>query len=191
MGVAVGVGIALASSSGRTHRAAVTPAPRLSAQERWPAGARAAPEPRLPDQTGRLVTLRRERRVVLLTFLDSRCRSSCPVEGRMLASVARRLPPRLRPELVVVSVDPWADSPASARHFVVKSGWSGRWHWLLGTPTTLRPVWSAYQIGVQRTKTDVVHSLVLYVVVRGYERAAYLFPIAPKNVAGDIRLLAA
>ena len=187
----MGIGIALASGSGRAHRAAISAAPRLHAQERWAAGARAAPEPRLPDQTGRLVTLRRERRVVLLTFLDSRCRSSCPVEGRMLASVARRLPPRLRPELVVVSVDPWADSPASARHFVVKSRWSGRWHWLLGTPTTLRPVWSAYQIGVRRTKADILHSLVLYVVVRGYERAAYLFPLEPRNVAADIRLLAA
>jgi cytochrome oxidase Cu insertion factor (SCO1/SenC/PrrC family) len=109
----------------------------------------------------------------------------------MLASVARRLPPRLRPELVVVSVDPWADSPASARHFVAKSGWSGPWHWLLGTPRALRPVWSAYQIGVRRTKTDIVHSLVLYLVVRGDERAAYLFPIAPQRVARDIRLLEA
>jgi len=107
----------------------------------------------------------------------------------MLTSVARSLPARLRPELVVVSVDPWADSPASARRFVAKSGWNGPWHWVLGTPRTLRPVWSAYQIGVRRTKTDIAHSLVLYVVVRGYERAAYLFPIAPHDVAHDLRLL--
>jgi cytochrome oxidase Cu insertion factor (SCO1/SenC/PrrC family) len=187
----VGVGIALASGSGRAHRATIAPAPSLRAQERWPAGARAAPEPRLRDETGHLLALRGQRRVVLLTFLDSRCRSSCPVEGRMLASVARLVPPRLRPELVVVSVDPWGDSAASARRFVVESGWSGRWHWLLGTPATLRPVWSAYQIAVRRTKADILHSLVLYVVVRGYERAAYLFPLAPKDVAADIRLLAA
>jgi cytochrome oxidase Cu insertion factor (SCO1/SenC/PrrC family) len=190
-GVAIGVGIAVASSSGGARHAAVSPAPRLSAQERWPAGARAAPEPRLLDQTGRLVTLRAARRVVLLTFLDSRCRSSCPVEGRMLASVAGRLPARLRPELVVVSVDPWADSPASARRFVAKSGWRAPWHWLLGRPAALRPVWSAYDVGVRRTRTDIVHSLVLYVVIGGYERAAYLFPIAPKAVARDIRLLEA
>ena len=109
----------------------------------------------------------------------------------MLASVARRLPSRLRPELVVVSVDPWADSAASARRFVAKSGWRGPWHWVLGTPRTLRPVWSAYQVGVRRTKGDIVHSLVLYVVVGGYERAAYLFPIAPRAVARDLRLLEA
>jgi cytochrome oxidase Cu insertion factor (SCO1/SenC/PrrC family) len=109
----------------------------------------------------------------------------------MLASVARRLPARLRPELVIVSVDPWADSSASARRFVAKSGWHGPWHWVLGTPRTLRPVWSAYQIGVRRTKTDIAHSLVLYVVVHGYERAAYLFPIAPDDVAHDLRLLEA
>ena len=82
-----------------------------------------------------------------------------------------------------------ADSAASARRFVAKSGWRGPWHWLLGTPTTLRPVWNAYQIGVRRTKTDIFHSLVLYVVVHGYERAAYLFPIVPADVAGDIRAL--
>jgi cytochrome oxidase Cu insertion factor (SCO1/SenC/PrrC family) len=137
------------------------------------------------------VALRDQRRVVLLTFLDSRCRSSCPIEGRMLASVAQLLPPRLRPELVVVSVDPWADSAASARRFVAKSRWRGPWHWLLGTPSSLRPVWSAYQIAVRRTKADILHSLALYVVVDGYERAGYLFPIEPKNVAADIRLLEA
>jgi len=191
VGVAIGVGIAVASSSGRTHSNPISAAPRLSAQERWRAGARAAPEPRLRDQTGRLVSLRGQRRIVLLTFLDSRCRSSCPVEGRMLAAVARRLPPRLRPELVVVSVDPWADSPTSARRFVAKSGWRAPWHWLLGKPAALRPVWSAYDVGVERTRTDIVHSLVLYVVVNGYERAAYLFPIAPRAVARDLRLLEA
>jgi cytochrome oxidase Cu insertion factor (SCO1/SenC/PrrC family) len=185
------VGIALASSSRSAHRGAASAAPRLSAQVRWPAGARAAPEPRLRDQSGHVVSLRAAQRVVLLTFLDSRCRSSCPVEGRMLAAVARRLPARLRPELVVVSVDPWADSPASARRFVTRSGWHGSWHWLLGTPAGLRPVWSAYQVGVRRTKTDIVHTLVLYVVVDGYERAAYLFPITPKRVARDVRLLEA
>jgi len=107
----------------------------------------------------------------------------------MLTSVARSLPARLRPELVVVSVDPWADSPASARRFVAKSGWPGPWHWVLGTPKTLQPVWSAYRIGVRRTKTDIAHSLVLYVVVGGYERAAYLFPIVPGDIAHDLRLL--
>ena len=187
----MGIGIALASGSGRAHRAAISAAPRLHAQERWRAGSRAAPEPRLRDEAGRVLALRGQRRVVLLTFLDSRCHSSCPVEGRMLAAVGRLVPPRLRPELVVVSVDPWGDTAASARRFVVKSGWSGPWHWLLGTPATLRPVWSAYQIGVRRTKADILHSLVLYVVVRGYERAAYLFPLEPRNVAADIRLLAA
>ena len=66
-------------------------APELQAQVVWPAGAKPAPNFALRDQDGKLVTLASERgRPVLVTFLDSRCKRECPVEGRTLADVQRR-----------------------------------------------------------------------------------------------------
>jgi len=188
----VGIGAALALAHGRS--APVLPAaPALHAQATWPAGAKRAPDFRLRDQAGRTMTLSSERgHVVLLTFLDSHCKQECPIQGRLLASVQRRLGARIRAELAVVTINPWADTGRSARAFAAESHWRGSWHWLLGTPAQLRPVWANYAVGVRRTPSDINHTTVLYLIdPRGFQRAAYLVPFLPADVAADVRGLAA
>jgi protein SCO1 len=188
----VGIGAALALVHGRSPPV-LAAAPVLRAQATWPAGAKRAPDFRLRDQAGRAMTLSSERgRVVLLTFLDSHCTQECPIQGRLLASVQRRLGARTRAELVVVTVDPWADTPRSARAFAARSRWSGSWRWLRGTPAQLKPVWADYAVGVRRTPSDVNHTAVLYLIdPHGFQRAAYLVPFSPADVAADVRGLAA
>jgi protein SCO1 len=188
----VGIGAALALVH---HRAApvLEAAPALHAQATWPAGAKQAADFRLRDQSGRPTTLSAERgRVVILTFLDSHCTQECPIEGRLLADVQRKLGAAQRVQLLVVTVDPWADTGHSARAFAAKSHWRGGWHWLLGTPAQLRPVWASYVVGVRRTPSDINHTAVLYLIdPRGFQRAAYLVPFSPRDVAADVRGLAA
>ena len=187
----VGVGIGSALALTRTRTPTFRPQP-LTAQATWRAGARRAPEFRLRDQMGRVVSLASERgRVLLLTFLDSRCRQECPIEGRLLAQTERALGAASRSELVVVSVDPWADTARSARAFATKSGWT-KWRWLFGTQAELQRVWKSYGVGVLRTPKDITHSAVLYVIDRdGFERAAYLMPFAPRDLAANVRSLLA
>jgi cytochrome oxidase Cu insertion factor (SCO1/SenC/PrrC family) len=187
----VGIGAALALAHGRSTPVLAV-APALHAQATWPAGAKRAPDFRLRDQAGRTMTLGSQRgRVILLTFLDSRCKTECPIQGRLLASVQRRIG-RVRAELVVVTVNPWADTAPSARAFAAKSRWSGSWHWLLGPPAQLKPIWAQYAVGVRRTPSDVNHTAVLYVIdPHGFQRAAYLVPFSPGDVAADVRGLAA
>ena len=109
----------------------------------------------------------------------------------MLAELGRRLGRSTGAELLVVSVDPWADNAASARAFAAKSHWTAPWHWLLGRRAQLRPVWNSYAIAVRWTKADILHNVALYVIDRrGYQRAVYLFPFAPSEVAADIRAIA-
>jgi len=189
---AIGVGAALALVHSRSAPV-LAPAPPLRAQATWPAGAKRAPDFRLRDQAGRTMMLSSERgRVVLLTFLDSHCRQECPIQGRLLAAVQRRLSSDVRAELAVVTVNPWADTGRSARAFAAESHWSGNWHWLLGTPARLRPVWADYAVGVRRTPSDINHTTVLYLIdPRGFQRAAYLVPFSPADVAADVRGLAA
>ena len=186
VGVGGGIGVAIA----RDHSGERAASP-LHAQATW-SGKRAAPF-RLRDEAGGTVSMAALKgRVVLLTFLDSRCRSQCPVEGSMLAALGRRLGPKAGVELLSVSVDPWADTSASARAFAAKAHWTLPWHWLLGSPSQLRPVWASYAESVKRTKADILHTLLLYVIDRrGYQRAAYLFPISPTEVAADVRSIAA
>jgi cytochrome oxidase Cu insertion factor (SCO1/SenC/PrrC family) len=169
---------------------------------RWTLHNTPAPAVRLPDQDGRTTSLAALRgRAVVLTFLDSRCTNLCPIEGSQLAAVQRRAAAAgRRPELVVVSVNP-ADTRASVARFVRQAGWRQPWRWLLGSRSTLAPVWRAYHIGVRlrhgqavqtgkttiRVAGDVVHTIALYVIdPKGRERYGYLPPFRPAAVAAAV-----
>jgi protein SCO1/2 len=168
---------------------AAVPGAAVKGDAVWKAGERPAPGFELTDQRGRSVSLASLRgRPLLLTFLDSKCTTLCPIEGHQLGVVERRLgaqPVRL----VVVSVD-----PADTRHTVAvaarKWGWHGHWQWLMGTPAQLAPVWRAYGIGVQPTAADITHSMAVYVIDgQGDERAGFLPPLAISRLVSDVRLL--
>jgi protein SCO1 len=168
---------------------------------RWTLHNTPAPAVQLPDQDGKTTSLAALRgHTVLLTFLDSRCTNLCPIEGSQLAAVQRRLPAGQRPALVVISVNP-ADTRASVARFVRQAGWTQPWQWLLGTRSTLAPVWRAYHIGVRlrhgqavqtgkttiRVAGDVVHTIALYVIdPKGQERYGYLPPFRPAAVAAAV-----
>jgi protein SCO1 len=155
----------------------------------WKAGARPAPSFELTDQRGRAVSLASLRgRPLLLTFLDSKCTTLCPIEGHQLGVVQRHL--GVQPvRLIVVSVDP-ADTPHTVAVAARKWGWHGHWQWLMGTPAQLAPVWRAYGIGVQPTATDITHSMAVYVIDgQGDERAGFLPPLAISRLVSDVRLL--
>jgi protein SCO1 len=163
---------------------------RLHGDTIWAAGARPAPPIRLRDQHGRIVTLAALRsKVLLITFMDSHCTTECPVEGHQLAVVQRSFAPPDRPEIVVVSVNP-ADTPRSVRRFGRRRGWRGRWEWLMGSSAQLRTVWRAYDIEVDPTSHDIIHSAALYIVdPHGDERSGYVAPFLPQLVTADVRAL--
>ena len=130
----------------------------------------------------------------MLTFLDSQCKSSCPIEGRQLGSVLRRLPAMERPTLVIVSVNHAGDTPAGIRRALAEWHLNGPWavHWLnASTRAQLVSVWRSYGVRVIPKSNNVVHSLALYLIDRrGYERTAYLFPFLQGFVQRDLGRLA-
>jgi cytochrome oxidase Cu insertion factor (SCO1/SenC/PrrC family) len=190
VGVAIGLGAALVHNNARSPAAQQEVQP-LAAQVTWAAGTKPATGFRLRDQSGRLVSLRHFRgRTVLLTFLDSVCKLECPVEGRVLREVQRRIA-GTNTVTAVVSVDPWADTAATALSFARKSKWHGTWYWLRGTRARLAAVWRAYGIGVRRERGDVAHSTALYLIdAQGDLRAGYAFPFSVSTVAHDVRAVA-
>jgi cytochrome oxidase Cu insertion factor (SCO1/SenC/PrrC family) len=187
VGVFVGLTAALLHSS---HAPAAEPGV-LRAQVTWAAGAKPAPQFSLRDQTGRLVSLHSvSGRPVLVTFLDSQCKRECPIEGRVLGDALRDLR-HTGVVLLVVSVDPWADTPVSAGAFAIRAHWRGDWHWLLGRKATLARVWRRFNIGIKRVPGDVLHSAALYLIdPHGDLRAAFLFPFSAEAVASDVRSVA-
>jgi len=176
----------LASTSGPTPKPA-----GLRADIVMPAKSLPTPDFTLSDQDGKAVSISALRgRVVAITFLDSHCKQLCPLEGDQVGQAQRALGPSARLSLLVVSVAPATDTPASARAFAKAHRWGGDWHWLLGTPDQLATVWKAYSIGVEGTPNNVLHSTVLYLVDKnGFQRAGWAGPIQPDLLADDVRLL--
>jgi len=187
LGVAAGVAahLVLRQSAG----AAEMQSSELHGQANWAAGERPAPAFALRNVLGGTGSLASSRgHVTLVTFLDSKCRSLCPIVGRDLGAVQRALPSAHRPTVLVVSVDPVGDTATSVRGAIRRWRLEPGWHWLTGTRPRLADVWKRYGIEVRATTNDIVHGAVVYLVdSNGDERAAYLAPLVPGLIASDVR----
>lgn len=169
---------------------ALRSAPRATAQYLPAAGrvAVAAPEIKLRDQNGALVSLRSFRgHTVLVTFMDPVCTAGCPIAGQELAAIEGELQGASPPQLLVVSVAP-DRTAADVAHFTSAVAWRPGWHWLLGSQAELAPVWAAYHVAVQPTAGDVLHDQSLEVIdARGTIRATYAAPLPIDEVTRLIR----
>lgn len=188
----VAVGAVARITGGAAEPEAAVPASALHGQATWAARERAAPPFSLRDQAGRPVSRASIRgRVVLLTFLDSRCVDVCGVAGHALAEVERQLPLSERPLLLVVGLNPSGDTPASVRAAAKRWGWRSGWRWLSGPREDLQRVWRSYGIGVRTPGDRIVHDAAVYLVDRaGFLRGGYLVPFAPVVVARDVQRIA-
>jgi cytochrome oxidase Cu insertion factor (SCO1/SenC/PrrC family) len=200
VGVLVGTLVAVLTTSRSARPATIVPSPTKPAAS-WAARTKPAPDFRLHDQTGRLVSLGSLRgRTVILTFIDPVCRNLCPLEAKILTSVEHRLPRAERPAIVSVSVNPWADKPTNFAADARKWHLSPAWRWALGTEKQLATVWRRYSVGV-RVVTRTIAGVKLHTVEHteasylidptGYERALYLYPFAAADVAATARRRAA
>ena len=107
-----------------------------------------------------------------------------------MTQVQRSLPAGDQPQLLIVSVDPGGDTPASVRAFAANEGWNGHWQWLLGTRAELAPVWRAYGIEVKPGGSDIAHSGDVFLIdSHGDERSGYVAPFLIPNVVHDLRRL--
>jgi protein SCO1/2 len=143
----------------------------------------------LRDQDGREVSLRQFRgRVVVLTFMYSTCRDTCPVTATTirgaLDDVGHDVP------TLAVSVDPAHDTPDTAEAFLVRQGMSaGRMRFLMGSRARLAPIWRAY--GIQPQGNGFEHSAyVLLIDKRGRQRVSFpVSELTDSGLAHDIRRL--
>lgn len=146
-----------------------------------------APDFRLPDETGQVVSLSGLRgHEVLMTFMDPQCTAMCPIVGQEISSIEASLPANITPILLVVSVAP-GRTAADVSTFVAHVTWRAGWHWLLGNQEQLQAVWATYHIAVQPSLTDVAHDETLYVIdPQGRITAGYNAPLPVGEVASVI-----
>ena len=172
-----------------THRPPVPPA--LSGGVVFRVGLVPAPDFQLRDQRGDLVSPAVLRgRVVALTFLDTQCQQMCPLQASLLGAVQSDLGPKASPSVLVVSIRPEVDTPATVAAYAISHGLVGDLHWLAGSRAELAPIWDEYGIGVQAASGDLIHTSVIYLIDRaGYERVAFADLPDQAAVENDVRLL--
>jgi protein SCO1/2 len=159
-------------------------------------GAPRAPGFTLTDPDGRRVELADFRgRAVLLTFLYVHCPDVCPLTvERVRVGLARLGSGAVRAQLVVVSVDPGGDTPASVRAFVRAHRMRGRMTYLVGTHAQLAPVWKRYGVAVLGSPEDreIGHSaLVVGIDAAGRRRVQFAHDFTAEQIAHDVPRLAA
>jgi protein SCO1 len=143
----------------------------------------------LHDQDGKPASLSQYRgKVVVLTFMYSTCRDTCPVTATTIRGALDQLGHDV--PVLAVSVDPANDTPDSAERFLVKQSMSaGRMRFLLGTRAQLQPIWKAY--GIQPQGKGFEHTAYVAVLDQtGRQRVAFTIDhLTDRDLAHDIRKL--
>ena len=154
-----------------------------------PEGVR-APELRgLRTQDGKPLEMRSLRgRPVIVTFLYTTCRDSCPTQAQQIKGALNELGQKV--PAIAISVDPPRDDPRRARAFLAKQRMTGRMDFVLGSRARLRRLWKGYFVEPQRD--DLEHTARLVVVdPEGLQRVSFpLDQLTPERLAHDVRLLA-
>lgn len=128
---------------------------------------RPAPALGLVDQHGRVLELEDLRgRPALVTFAFGHCESVCPAVVRQVLDARDRAETDAPPSVVVITLDPWRDTPAGlsrvARHWHIDDG-----AWVLsGDVTRVNEVLDAWNVARERDEStgDVVHPPLVYVL---------------------------
>ena len=175
----------------------------------------------LTDQFGEMRSLREDfsGKVVVLTFLYTRCPDVCPIVANHLRDISSLLEEDSSDTaIVVVSVDPVGDTVDSAFTYSERWQMGDAWTYLVGSEEALSPVWKAYYIdpyvhgpgsadSVKEAGTTpkspgggvsalvelsgrVIHSAPIYVIdAKDVMRSAFTLPLEPQDVVHDVKLV--
>ena len=149
----------------------------------------AAPALALTDQTGREVTLESYRgRPVLVAFAFAHCQTVCPlVVGDVLAA-RRQL--GTDPPVLIVTLDPWRDTPGRLASIAKQWGLDGDAHVLSGAPEDVERALNGWRVPRVRNQQtgDISHPSIVY-VIGADGRIAYVVSGNADAIAAAVRAL--
>ncbi len=150
----------------------------------------APPAMALVDQHGRTISLESFRgRPVLVTFAFAHCETVCPAIVRDVTTAAARLIDE-RPALLVVTLDPWRDTPTRLPAMADTWRLTGDAHVLSGEPMAVERVLNAWRIPrIRNERTgDLSHPSLVYVIDRN-GRIAYVLQGGADAIAAAVKAL--
>lgn len=152
-----------------------------------------APAFALTDQAGRRVALNEQRgRVVLVTFLYTRCPDVCSLIASTLNAALSEFAPDEPVSVLAVSVDPRGDTPSAVTDYVNRLALLPAFRYLTGEPEDLAAVWRAYGIAAQERLDEPIteHTAATYLIdARGNRRALYRDDVPADALVRDVRRL--
>lgn len=156
-------------------------------------GGTPAPNFRLTDQFGKQISLQQFKgKPVVLTFLYTHCPDVCPLTAEHLHSTMLELGKDAHNVAVLaVSTDPKRDDTAAAMQFSQQHQMTDYWHYLVGTPEQLSPVWSNYSISAQAQQQNINHSMALFVIDKQGRERVFLSTndFTPVQLTADLKIL--
>jgi cytochrome oxidase Cu insertion factor (SCO1/SenC/PrrC family) len=145
----------------------------------------------LADEHGRAVSSSEYRgRVVVLAFLGASCGAPCVVIAQQIRGALDALGARV--PVLLVSIDPAADTPRAIARLLARSSLAGRARYLVGPAASLRAVWRSYRVPAPARGSAVFGRFAPVVLLDrdGRARVAYaLEGLTPESLAHDIRAL--
>ncbi|MBI1735441.1 MAG: SCO family protein [Candidatus Rokubacteria bacterium] len=142
--------------------------------EHYPRGAAIARDFALVDQHGATASLaRRHGRPVIVSFVFGHCRTMCP----LIVETLKRVPADGGLEVLLVSLDPWRDTPSALP--AIARGWQLPAHMRILTgrrPADVLAVADAYGVAHERDEKtgDITHPGLVF-VIDAEGRVAYTF----------------
>ncbi len=137
-----------------------------------------APNFRLTNQFGQVNSLSAFRgKVVVLTFIDSRCTTVCPLTAVVLRNLLYDLGPYAKDvQLVAVNANPVATSVTDVYDWSHQHDMLHAWQYFTGSPAELKAVWAQYYVSTEVLSGSLVeHIPAVYVIgPNGHERWVYL-----------------
>ena len=152
-----------------------------------------APPIALHDASGHAYTLAGQHgHYTLVTFLYTHCPDVCPLIAANLNQALRLShAATTHVSVLAVSVDPKRDTPAAVTAYAKRMHLVPQFHYLIGTPAQLHPVWSTYHVAAVSRAAGLVDHVAYTVLVdpQGRERLIYDAQVKTAMVVHDLRVL--
>jgi cytochrome oxidase Cu insertion factor (SCO1/SenC/PrrC family) len=148
----------------------------------------------LPSYRGGVIDLGAQRgRVVVVTFLDSKCTDACPIIAAVVAQAwpLLRANEKAQVRAYGISVNPLVDTPARVRRFLAARRAQAALDWLVAPVKQMRPVWKDFRVlPATQTGSDNIHSADVRIFDRQGTWVSSLHAgvdLTPANLVHDIR----
>ncbi len=124
-----------------------------------------ASEFQLTDQNGSVINLSDfSGKVVVLTFMDSKCQDTCPVTAAHFRAAYRELKPEEEKQVVFLGVNVNVEANAVTDMLEATRAWHldeiPSWHFLTGSHDTLERVWKDYGVSAihSHDESSIMHT---------------------------------